>query len=247
MIDIKFRRWMNDNVKYGLNEAKTSFKWFDTEEEVISVLSEIREVLKEYPEYSLSHKQHLSYRGYTIYPRVYKTVELGDIRAEIAPFVEDSESVAVMLHNAVFSEEAVAVLGDLVENEKVVREFGAISKNTRFKIKIEGDVLKNYLQLGPWKKLRSDNRYIYLIECEGKYKIGVAKDVGQRVKTLQAANPSKITVITSYRVETAKALDVEKSIHKILERLNIRGEWFDLDIFEDVVGVFESLCVLYDK
>lgn len=247
MIDVKFRKWMNDNVKHDLREAKTSFKWFDTEEDVKTALSGIEEVLKDYPEYSLSHKQHLSYRGYTIYPRVYKTVELEDIRAEIAPFVDDSEHVADRLYNAVLSEEPVVVLGDLIESEKTIREFGAISKNTRFKIKIEGDVLKNYLQPCPWKKLRSDNRYIYLIECEGKYKIGVAKDIGQRVKTLQAANPSKITAITSYRVETAKALDVEKSVHKILERLNIRGEWFDLDIFEDVVGMFESLCVLYDK
>jgi hypothetical protein len=65
---------------------------------------------------------------------------------------------------------------------------------------------------------------IYVVECEGYIKIGVANDVDARVLTLQTGCPFKIRLIRSFRSQNAH--EEEEAIHELLHRYHVRGEWF---------------------
>jgi hypothetical protein len=65
---------------------------------------------------------------------------------------------------------------------------------------------------------------IYLIECDGFYKIGVAKNINARLSALQIGTPYKLNLIGS--IEHVKWL--EHILHGILSFYHTRGEWFRL-------------------
>lgn len=67
---------------------------------------------------------------------------------------------------------------------------------------------------------------VYIIEVQGKYKIGISEDIGDRFKALQTANPSEIILIHTF--ETNRASEAEKLLHKIFRNKRIRNEWFAL-------------------
>ena len=84
-------------------------------------------------------------------------------------------------------------------------------------------------------------KYIYLIESDVFYKIGVASEPRGRIKELQTGNPHKINLVASCRVENAYG--AERCIHSVLSSFNISGEWFRL-INDDVAvikEVFQSI------
>lgn len=73
-------------------------------------------------------------------------------------------------------------------------------------------------------------KYVYMVRAgKDQYKIGVAVDVGNRIRALQTSNGNKIELITSRRV--VAAFEVERSIHKKLETAKLKGgtEWFRLE------------------
>tara|TARA_R110000744_G_scaffold80450_3_gene157956 strand:+ start:3024 stop:3383 length:360 start_codon:yes stop_codon:yes gene_type:complete len=58
-------------------------------------------------------------------------------------------------------------------------------------------------------------------------KIGVAKSIDRRLRTLQTANPEKLTLIASIKCESrGEAFNIESYLHKELNNRKIRGEWF---------------------
>lgn len=81
-------------------------------------------------------------------------------------------------------------------------------------------------------------QYIYLIECQGYYKIGVATDVGNRVSQMATGNPFEMSVVSVYEFGNADV--VEKSIHQRFSEKRLRGEWFLLSA-EEVVE-FTHIC-----
>lgn len=66
--------------------------------------------------------------------------------------------------------------------------------------------------------------YVYLFECGGKYKIGVSNDVNRRIKDLDH-RPFKVTLIS--KVHSKMAYKVEGTIHALLKKHKIEGEWYD--------------------
>ena len=58
------------------------------------------------------------------------------------------------------------------------------------------------------------------------YKIGVANDVGHRLKNLQTAHYQELIVVRVFYSEEAYVL--EKKIHALFDENRIRGEWFKL-------------------
>lgn len=69
--------------------------------------------------------------------------------------------------------------------------------------------------------------YIYLFECGGKYKIGVSRNVERRIKDLDN-RPFKVNLIA--KVHSDIAYKAEQTVHNLLKRYKIEGEWYDFPI-----------------
>lgn len=70
--------------------------------------------------------------------------------------------------------------------------------------------------------------YLYIISCEVNskklYKIGVAKNLEERLKNLKTANPFNLKLEYSDFIE--EAYKIEKLLHKFFSHKKIEGEWF---------------------
>ena len=89
--------------------------------------------------------------------------------------------------------------------------------------------------------------YVYIIECDGYYKIGRAKDVKRRLKQLQTGTPSTMIVIREYATEQAPKL--EAYLHQRLYKRNVRGEWFaplTLELADQLAQDFSDDILSYD-
>jgi hypothetical protein len=81
--------------------------------------------------------------------------------------------------------------------------------------------------------------YVYLLECQHFYKIGIANDVASRLAQLSTGNPYEIKVLAVYFFENAAV--VEGALHQRFSANRERGEWFDLGKKE--LAVFHDVCV----
>lgn len=68
--------------------------------------------------------------------------------------------------------------------------------------------------------------FIYLVECEGFVKIGVATNVQARVAGMQTGNPFQLRLLTSFQSDIP--FEEEEAIHELLSSYHVRGEWFKL-------------------
>lgn len=69
--------------------------------------------------------------------------------------------------------------------------------------------------------------WVYVVECNGKYKIGKTSQPETRIPLLSTGNPEDITTYGLWRVHNA--LEIEQSLHELFRPKNVRGEWFKLD------------------
>lgn len=74
---------------------------------------------------------------------------------------------------------------------------------------------------------RHNKSYVYILECQGYYKIGKANDLKSRVTHFQTGNPFPITVVFSKASVFATSL--EPALHELLAELRVAGEWFKLN------------------
>ena len=79
----------------------------------------------------------------------------------------------------------------------------------------------------------SSSFYVYIIRQPLQnrkltFKVGLSKNVNQRLKTLQGANSSPLSIIDTFLVADNRkdALKVERKILKMLGDYNRKGEWF---------------------
>lgn len=70
-------------------------------------------------------------------------------------------------------------------------------------------------------------KFIYVIQSKKRFKIGVANDSKQRLRTLQTGNADKLDLIMNSMSTNAR--EVEAKIHRKLGHKRISGEWFELD------------------
>jgi len=69
--------------------------------------------------------------------------------------------------------------------------------------------------------------YVYVLEADESYKIGVSADIGKRIKQLQTGNSNKIQLYGYITIaDRTEALRVEKLLHRKLESDRLSGEWF---------------------
>ena len=97
------------------------------------------------------------------------------------------------------------------------------------------------------------SNYIYLIHSDllNLCKIGVSKNVENRLRCLQTGFPYQLQIKSTY--QTNNAYKVEKSLHKEYERFRreldfeykLKGEWFNLG--EKQIADFENRCYKIDS
>ncbi|MDY0268800.1 GIY-YIG nuclease family protein [Trichloromonas sp.] len=75
------------------------------------------------------------------------------------------------------------------------------------------------------------------------YKIGYTKStVNSRLKNLQTGCPNKIIIVDEYQSDYSKI--IEKTLHNIYRHKKVNGEWFKLDIYDEVN--FINNCKKYE-
>jgi len=76
--------------------------------------------------------------------------------------------------------------------------------------------------------------YVYLIknEDESIYKIGISVNIKQRIKNLQTGSSSKIFLVSSYRSQLYK--EIELSLHNFWKHHRISGEWYNLSLEKEL-------------
>lgn len=79
---------------------------------------------------------------------------------------------------------------------------------------------------------------VYLAKLGNMVKVGVTNDPAGRAATLQIGLPEELTMPYIAVMPTrAKALLLEKSVHRQLAHRHARGEWFRVDIEEAIAVV----------
>lgn len=81
--------------------------------------------------------------------------------------------------------------------------------------------------------------YVYLIKDEyGYYKIGVTKDIKQRMSTLYTGSSGEHVLINYFQTNHNRKL--ETALKNRFSRKNKKGEWFMLS--NEDVNNFNSIC-----
>lgn len=86
----------------------------------------------------------------------------------------------------------------------------------------------------------TESGYIYVVQCNRFYKIGIAEDIKKRMAGLQTANPVKLRLLFCQKHSDYK--NMERYFHCKFKHKRTRGEWFLLSN-EDV----EWLAVVFAR
>lgn len=82
--------------------------------------------------------------------------------------------------------------------------------------------------------------YFILNQDSRAIKIGRARDIDRRIKSLQTASPAQLKLIKTIQVHGSKEVHAkERELHKKFKHLHINGEWFRAD--SDLLKFLESL------
>ena len=86
----------------------------------------------------------------------------------------------------------------------------------------------------------NEDRFIYILKSEKYYKIGITKDVAQRLRNLQTGNPIEIALVSAAFFKGAPRF--ESRLHEAFSEYRTNGEWFELppDKLEDLIEILEN-------
>jgi len=86
--------------------------------------------------------------------------------------------------------------------------------------------------------------YVYVIQQQGgdwHVKIGKAKDVENRLKSLQTSSPYDLKIMVKIcATDETHALNMEKGLHERLKKHKVRGEWFSKSVINIIPSVLEA-------
>lgn len=77
-------------------------------------------------------------------------------------------------------------------------------------------------------------KFVYLLKLSesGYYKIGISSNSRNRILQLSTGNPEDINLINIYKTKYYK--QIETYLHNIYIHKKIKGEWFNLDIKDEL-------------
>jgi hypothetical protein len=68
--------------------------------------------------------------------------------------------------------------------------------------------------------------FVYVLACEGRYKLGASRNVRQRLRTLQTASPAPLELVWS--ADVPDMYGTERALHAQFAHRHIAGEWYAL-------------------
>lgn len=80
---------------------------------------------------------------------------------------------------------------------------------------------------------------LYLMSCQGYFKIGVAYNIARRLSELAVGNPFELSIVKMFGYQDAQV--VEAALHQRFSNQWVRGEWFALTSAD--LEKFYALCV----
>ena len=117
-----------------------------------------------------------------------------------------------------------AMLLKMINNESIIFKDGINTKSidTISRNVSALSMINDYAHL-------DDVTFVYALRSGDYIKIGVAKTVDQRVKTLQTGNPIKIEIEHLKKTNNVFAYIDEKRLHKKFKKYHIMNEWYKID------------------
>ena len=85
---------------------------------------------------------------------------------------------------------------------------------------------------------KSDFLYVINQNNTSFMKIGIASDVGARLRTLQSGNPFQLSIVL--KVKHFNAARLESNLHEMFKHQKMKGEWFDIP-FDNIKAAINSL------
>lgn len=86
-----------------------------------------------------------------------------------------------------------------------------------------------------------NKKKIYVMEADGRYKIGISKDPKSRLNALRCASPHIKLVYQSEMV--SNPFELENMIHKELKKLSIGNEWFCVDDEKALINAIKNIVL----
>jgi hypothetical protein len=82
-------------------------------------------------------------------------------------------------------------------------------------------------------------QYLYLVQCQQFYKIGIASDVQSRLAQLATGNPFELELLAAYGFENANPIEI--ALHQRFSNNRKKGEWFSLDNYD--LDLLANVCM----
>ena len=73
--------------------------------------------------------------------------------------------------------------------------------------------------------------YLYFIKAGNAIKVGVTEDLKKRICELQVGNPIEMELLHAIGLSPEKAQKLETEIHRLFQKTNLHGEWFQSTTF----------------
>lgn len=86
-----------------------------------------------------------------------------------------------------------------------------------------------------------NKRHVYLMECGGRYKVGVSADTSKRLRQLDN-RPFPVMLLASSQ-QLTHPFEAEREIHEWLEAYRVSGEWYDIpdDLLQSVIKTVNDM------
>jgi hypothetical protein len=83
---------------------------------------------------------------------------------------------------------------------------------------------------------------IYVFEAAAAIKIGMSREVPERLKAIQTSNPELVELKFTYEVGCrVNTRSIERRLHRACEKHRLHGEWFEPEAFEIVKNFITKL------
>ena len=123
------------------------------------------------------------------------------------------------LHGISFSDDEIV---DIIKRYNKIEDFSQKKRDAQTYI---NQLEKKGNEHREWKA-SDKGGYLYVVESQEKHKIGITKNISNRISTLKASMPHPMKLIYGTEIENCR--EIEKVLHEKFKDKRTHGEWFTL-------------------